>query len=151
MIYDSIKNIENYKGIHKNVYDALVHLAQNDFKHAKPGRNDVDGDRIYYNFVADGETVTPDRNTFEAHRAYVDIHVDVRGEETVYTADVSHMNVTKEYDAEGDYLLCDGKPEAVVFNKPGTFVVCFPSDAHMPMCSDVPAKITKAIYKVRLD
>ena len=34
MIYDSIKNIENYKGIHKNVYDALVHLAQNDFNHA---------------------------------------------------------------------------------------------------------------------
>ena len=151
MIYDSIANYENYKGIHPNVYDALVHIAQNDFKNAVPGRNDVDGDRIYYNFVAEGETVTPAQNTYEAHRAYVDIHVDVQGQESVYVADVARMNVTKEYEAEGDYLLCDGEAEAVVYAKPGTFVVCFPSDAHMPMCSDAPAKITKAIYKVRLD
>lgn len=151
MIYDSVKNIENYKGINKNVYDALVHIAKNDFKSSKPGRNDVDGDRIYYNFVAEGETVTVDKNTYEAHKAYVDIHVDVKGGETVYVSDIANMKVTKEYDAEGDYLLCDGKAETVVNVKPGYFVVCFPSDAHMPMCGDAPSKITKAIYKVRVD
>ena len=61
------------------------------------------------------------------------------------------MNVTKEYDAEGDYLLADGKPQAIVDLNAGYFCVCLPNDVHMPMVADgQPAKITKAIYKVRL-
>ena len=98
-----------------------------------------------------GETVPLEKNTYEAHRVYVDIHVDVVGSEKVYVSDISEMNVTKEYDAEGDYLLADGKPQAIVDLKAGYFCVCLPNDVHMPMVADgQPAKITKAIYKVRL-
>ena len=151
MICDKLTNYENYKGINERVYRALEHAAHNDFSKSVAGRNDVDGDDIYYNFVKEGETVPLEKNTYEAHRVYVDIHVDVVGSEKVSVSDISEMNVTKEYDAEGDYLLADGKPQAIVDLKAGYFCVCLPNDVHMPMVADgQPAKITKAIYKVRL-
>ena len=57
MICDKLTNYENYKGINERVYRALEHAAHNDFSKSVAGRNDVDGDDIYYNFVKEGETV----------------------------------------------------------------------------------------------
>ena len=151
MISDKLTNYSNYKGINERLYRALEHAAHNDFSKSVPGRNEVDGDDIYYNFINEGDLVPLDKNTYEAHRVYVDIHVDVNGGEKVYVSDISEMSVTKEYDAEGDYLLADGKPQSVVTLKAGYFCVCLPNDVHMPMVPDGEhSKITKAIYKVRL-
>lgn len=151
MIYDKLSNYENYKGIHERIYKALEHAAHNDFSSSVAGRNDVDGDNIYYNFVKEGETVPEDKNVYEAHREYVDIHVDIIGSEKVCVSELSEMTVTKEYEAEGDYLLASGPAMSQVHLTAGYFVVCLPSDVHMPMVAEgEPAKITKAIYKVKL-
>ena len=37
MIYDKIENIENYKGIDERLYQALLHIKNNDFSHSVPG------------------------------------------------------------------------------------------------------------------
>ena len=66
MICDKLTNYENYKGINERVYRALEHAAHNDFSKSVAGRNDVDGDDIYYNFVKEGETVPLEKNTYEA-------------------------------------------------------------------------------------
>ena len=151
MIYDKLTNYENYKGIHERIYKALEHAAHNDFSTATPGRNDVDGDNIFFNFVKEGMTVAKDKNVYEAHKDYVDIHIDISGGEKVFVSDISEMTVTKEYDKKDDYLLADGKPQATVEMKAGYFCVCFPNDVHMPMVAKCkPSKITKAIYKVKL-
>ena len=65
MICDKLTNYENYKGINERVYRALEHAAHNDFSKSVAGRNDVDGDDIYYNFVKEGETVPLEKNTYD--------------------------------------------------------------------------------------
>ncbi|PWM45155.1 MAG: hypothetical protein DBX47_04770 [Clostridiales bacterium] len=152
MIYDSIENIENYKGIHENLYRALLHIKQNKFTTSSEGGNVIDGSKLYYNFVKGAETNELCKSSFEAHRAYADIHVDIEGEEDVYVTDISEMEAATEYDAEGDYLMMKGPKTVKIHLKPGYFLVCLPNDIHMPMVAvgDKPVKITKAIYKVKI-
>lgn len=152
MIYDSIENIENYKGINENIYRALLHIKQNDFNTCTEGGNMIDGSTLYYNYVKNGETNEFARSSFEAHKKYADIHVDIEGEEIIYVTDISEMTPETEYDTEGDYLMMTGPKTVKIHLKPGYFIVCFPNDIHMPMVavSDKPAKITKAIYKVKV-
>lgn len=152
MIYDKIENIENYKGIDQRLYKALEHIKNNDFTTAKAGGNDIDGDQLYYNFVEDAQTNPLEKSSFEAHRVYADIHVDIEGEETIYISDISAMKAETEYDAEGDYLMMSGPRQVEIKLQPGYFAVCLPNDIHMPMVAtdNKVGKIKKAIYKVKL-
>ena len=109
MIYDKIENIENYKGIDARLYRALEHIRNNDFSSAVAGGNEIDGQQLYYNFVEDAQTNPLEKSSFEAHRVYADIHVDIEGEETVYISDISAMQAETEYDAAGDYLMMSGR------------------------------------------
>ena len=65
MISDKLTNYSNYKGINERIYRALEHAAHNDFSKSVPGRNEVDGDDIYYNFINEGDLVPLDKNTYE--------------------------------------------------------------------------------------
>ena len=152
MIYDKISNIDSYMGISENLDKALAHIKSNDFASSSAGRNEVDADEVYYNFVSDGQTVAEDQTAYEAHRKYIDIHVDVKGGEIINTAHIDAVTATTEYDEAGDYFLLKGEAEASIKLKPGYFCACFPSDAHMPMVAEngVSSKITKAIYKVKV-
>jgi len=153
MIYDKIENYKNYKGIDSRLYAALEHIANNDFASAQPGGNPVDGDTVYYNFVKEAQTNLLENSAFEAHRVYADIHVDVEGEELVYVTDISEMKAETEYDAAGDYLMMSGPSLCEIKLKKGYFLIVLPNDIHMPMVAvdGKPAKITKAIYKVKVD
>ncbi len=63
---------------------------------------------------------------------------------------IKTLNVTKEYDSAGDYLLLDGKGCMLTCNK-GTFAVFGPEDAHMPCIAiDAPRPIVKVVVKVRV-
>ena len=127
MISDKLTNYSNYKGINERIYRALEHAAHNDFSKSVPGRNEVDGDDIYYNFINEGDLVPLDKNTYEAHRVYVDIHVDVNGGEKVYVSDISEMSVTKEYDAEGRLSAC-GRKTAVGRHSQSRIFLRLPSE-----------------------
>ena len=152
MIYDKISNADLYMGMSENLDTALRHIKANDFSDSVKGRNNVNGDDVYYNFVTEGDTVAEDQTSYEAHRQYIDIHVDVKGSEIVNIANIDAIQATTEYDAAGDYFLLKGQPEAVIKLKPGYFCACFPEDAHMPMVAQngKSNKITKAIYKVKI-
>lgn len=152
MIYDKIENIENYKGIDPRLYKALEHIKNNDFSTSVPGYNEIDEDNLFYNFVEEAQTNLLENSSFEAHRLYADIHVDIEGEETVYISDISAMKAETEYDAQGDYLMMSGPRQVEVRLQPGYFAVCLPNDIHMPMVATdgCVGKIKKAIYKVKL-
>ena len=48
MIFDTIDNYENYKGLGR-VYEALEFIAKTDFSSLELGRHELDGDNIFYN------------------------------------------------------------------------------------------------------
>jgi YhcH/YjgK/YiaL family protein len=64
--------------------------------------------------------------------------------------DMSNLKVTKDYDAEGDYLLFEGQGPMIKFT-PGMFGLYMPHDAHMPsMALGEPAPAKKIVMKVRV-
>lgn len=87
----------------------------------------------------------------EAHQSYVDVQVQINGEERIYYADIEMLTLKTPYDAERDcafYNYEDGIP-FVDFCK-GEAVVLYPNDAHLPCrAPTVPMKTKKAVMKIR--
>ena len=152
MIFDSLANAAQYKGlcagIDRVLAEAVAYTAENFPKE----RRVLDGDALYMNF-ASYETHAAATASFEAHRKYADVMVMIEGEETIYvknTAALSH--ITKEYDEAGDYLLADLDADSTpVRLAAGSFVVLFTQDAHAPGCeAEGKANVKKIIGKVRI-
>ncbi len=128
MIFDTLSNIEKYKGISRNLDQAIEFIRKTDFSKSAEGRTAV-CDAFYYTkaVVQTGEiTDAP----FEAHKKFIDIFIPLTGREVVKTAEVGSLTVTYEYQDVDDFYLLEGPTQTNVINTPGTFVILFPQDAH---------------------
>ena len=150
MIFDSLANAAQYKGLNAGIDRVLTEAAAYTADNFPKERRVLDGDALFMNF-ANYETHAAETACFEAHRRYVDVMVMIEGEETIYVKNTAALqNITKEYDAEGDYLLAalDADRTAVRLTA-GSFVVLLPQDAHAPGCdADGKAPVKKIIGKV---
>jgi len=69
----------------------------------------------------------------EAHRRYIDIHVPLRGNETIGWAPLSALAHTIEpYDPERDIAFYGDSARCLLHLAPGMIAVFFPEDAHAP-------------------
>ena len=148
MIFDHIKNRENYKDF-SNLYKALNFLAalkEDDFSAEilTPGE-------LFCNPVS--FTTKPERDCkFEAHRVYCDLHYIVEGNEKIATADVTNLNVDTEYDANKDIGFYSGEADGYYVLRPGQFMVCFPNDAHkVAMMVNNPENVRKIVFKIKAE
>ncbi len=117
------------------VQEALDWAAGHDLAALPCGQHAIDGDRLFVN-VVEYETKQPEERFWEAHKAYLDVHV-----------------ACGVYQPEGDFQPADGGKNASVMMQPGDFLVCFPQDAHRTAvaCGGKPETVKKAIFKVRID
>ena len=145
MIYDSLKHIDNYKGL-GDVYTALKFLAETDLSGQELGRYELN-DRIYY-MVQQYETKP--KTVAEAHEQYIDIQLLLAGEEVIGVASI-----------DADKELVDAKPEKDVWHytcatqpvtlTAGEFMVLYPSDIHMPGATlGAPVACRKVVVKVKV-
>ncbi|MBD2844155.1 YhcH/YjgK/YiaL family protein [Paenibacillus sp. IB182496] len=58
-------------------------------------------DRIYAS-VFEYETVAPDEMKWESHRAYIDLHVPLLGEECIFWAPVEELASVVDYSPDND-------------------------------------------------
>lgn len=150
MIFDTLSNIEKYKGINKNLDQAIDFICKTDFEKSTQGKTDV-CDAFYYT-KATVQTGDIADAPFEAHKKYIDIFIPLSGRELVKTAAVDSLIVTYAYQEEDDYCLLEGPAQANVINTPDTFTILFPQDAHNSAGS-VDGKVTdleKIVVKVRV-
>ncbi len=150
MIFDTLSNIEKYKGINKNLDQAIDFICGTDFSDSLEGKTAV-CDAFYYTKSA-MQTGDITDAPFEAHRRFADIFIPLSGRELVKTAAVDSLIVTYAYQEEDDYCLLEGPAQANVINTPDTFTILFPQDAHNSAGS-VDGKVTdleKIVVKVRV-
>jgi YhcH/YjgK/YiaL family protein len=149
MIIDNKKNISKYAGISDRMGKALKYLSDTDFSVIKPGKYAVDGDNIYV-LVQEYDTKPVSEGKWEAHRRYIDIQYVVSGTEQMGYAYINDLNADTEYDKDNDYLLFKGSGDMLVC-RPGTFMIFFPDDAHMPcLQKDSSSSVKKAVIKVKV-
>jgi YhcH/YjgK/YiaL family protein len=148
MIFDTLKNVDNYKGLGR-VYDALKFLSETDFSKIELGRYELDGDNIFY--MVQSYDTDPDKTISEAHKKYIDIQYMVEGEEIISVADISEEKELTEAKEENDVWFYNCKTEPLVLSA-GKYMVLYPNDLHCPGVATNGTALTcrKVVVKVKV-
>jgi biofilm protein TabA len=149
MIYDKLSAIATYKGLHPNLDLAIQYLQQHNLEELPCGRHIVSADDVYIN-VMEAQLRSEEDAQYEVHKKYVDIQMDLQGEEGVLLSNVGANTVTTPYDLQTDYELQTGSAIATAHLAPGYFAIFFPGEPHMPtlQVDGKAGNVKKAVVKV---
>lgn len=149
MIFDSIRNRENYKENGK-IYQALCYLAEiKRWEEVFPDTVIQEGTIVAnpVTFVSKEEKEC----MYEAHEKYIDVHYIMEGVERIATADVSSLQIKTPFSEQRDIGFYQGDESGRYLLKPEEFMVCFPSDAHkVAMMDKTPETVKKIVIKIRV-
>jgi YhcH/YjgK/YiaL family protein len=149
MIIDQISHASLYHALGPGVRKALEYLAHQDFSRMKPGRYDVDGQNCFA-LVSDYDTQPREEKKWEAHRRYIDVQYLANGSELIGYAPMESMRSPGEYDEAKDMTRPEGEGSFLQAG-PGTFVILFPHDVHMPgVAVSRPGRVRKIVVKVKM-
>lgn len=147
MVFDTLDNIEQYKGLSDDIYEGLKFLKQ-----ATPdlpcGIHEINP-RVKA-IVSEYETKKENDNGYEAHKEHIDIQYLLKGSEKNCCLPIEKLKETKPYKAEIDaaFYETDVPPQELVLGD-GYFAIYYPHDAHMPCLSiEKPTKVKKVVIKV---
>lgn len=146
MILDVLENAAFHVERNKGFAEAFKFLQRPDLKDLPAGKYPIDGDRVYAMIA-----IEPGRGKegalLEAHRNYIDIQLVLEGvDEMGWRPTPTCVDQQGDYNEEQDALLFADPPDAWITTRPGSFVVFYPADAHMPSISD--ELLHKIIVKV---
>ncbi len=101
--------------------------------------------------IVEYETKKPEDRFWEAHKDYLDVHVNISGKEQIDLNFLGNL-ACGVYQPEGDFQPADGEKNASVVMETGDFLVCYPEDAHRTAVAvdGKPETVKKAIFKVRI-
>jgi len=152
MIYDTKENLSQYKGISKNLDCAIEYLLHTDFTNMSAGKYPVQGDDVFA-LVQMPDTRERANALWESHQNYIDIQYLLCGAEKIGFQNTGLLTVAQPYDAQKDIAFYSDKGEGFFpVLEPNSFVVCFPTDAHMPLVYTVhPQQIKKVVVKVKVE
>jgi YhcH/YjgK/YiaL family protein len=136
------------------IQKGLQYLMETDFSKVSPGRQEIDGSKIYAS-VAEYDTQSKAVRRPEAHRKYLDIQYIAAGEEMIGSGPLATAGeVTEDRLAEKDVIFYKSlAAESYHVLKQGMFAVYFPWDVHRPNCSvnEAAAKVKKVVVKIAID
>lgn len=148
MIFCTIEELKKYKTISKNLSTAIDFILTTDLHNLPMGKTEIDRENVY---VTKMEIVAKEENDlpFEAHRKYMDIHVDLVGQEVLCISDKTELIKKEPYKSEDDYELFDSRMNTVnVLLKNNSFVIIDVCEAHKPGIFHSDKKITKCVFKI---
>lgn len=150
MIFGNIKQQANYIFLPENIKACFKYMQEHDLLTYTKGSHEIDGKQFFVNIEEYG-TVERSKRFWEAHKAYIDVHVMLRGTECIDINFIENMTLGN-YDEQKDFQALTGTAQATVnLLKPGDFLICYPQDAHRTaIMVDTPKDLKKAIFKIKL-
>ena len=151
MIFDTLKNCEQYVSLHPQYEKAFSYLKQAMKSFPESGKQAIDGDKLFAS-VQEYQTLTED-GKMEAHEQYIDIQCVISGKEIMYVEDIEKAELTDAYREDWDaaFYKVDENASKLVL-RPGDFVILLPQDAHRPCVAfeGVSQDVRKIVMKVKL-
>ena len=148
MICDNMVSFQRYKALAPEVWQKL-----SDFfisisgSIPEPGSHVLDGERLKVNIVHTA-TQAAECGKYEIHRQYIDIHIPIRGYETIICrCDSSDLKQIGTFDTDNDYVLFERAPGLEYHLEPGYFLMLYPGEAHHVLVGDG-SPLVKAIVKI---
>ncbi len=149
MILDHIEQADRYIYLHPLFARAFDVLRKINLAVLKPGRNEIDGDRM---FVMLDLKTGKGRNEarLESHRKYIDIQLTVSGEEEIGWRRMGQcMEISEPFKPDNDIQFYADAPVAWVAVPPKHFAIFWPEDAHAPLAGT--GALQKLIVKVAVN
>ena len=147
MIYCKVFELQKYSSYSDNMKKAIDYVTTHDLSALQMGKTVVDGDKVFIN-KSNPETKDSDSLQYEVHHRYIDIQIDLEGDEKLYIKNDT-KNCICEYDENGDYALFKSSVPDVIVNLNKAFcVICFPYEIHMPCVKSTTEKVLKCVVKV---
>lgn len=153
MIVDRLENWERYSDspAWKKAFAYLMELNAD----SEEVETVLEPDRSLFARVMSYPTRTPAEAVLEAHRQYLDIQMAIVNSEAIGWHPIGSLKTKDPYDAEKDVEFFEhpASEPARVNVHPGTFVVLFPEDAHMPQLQSglAPETVKKVVVKMRVE
>ena len=150
MILDSIENAARYLHLGKGIANALHYIQNNDLGKIKPGRYEIDSDRLVM-LVQQFESTNTDECRLEGHRKYIDLQYWISGSELMGHDVLKSQPVLEAYDEKTDchFFNCVSS-----FNRllPGLFVIYYPTDLHTGIADPLSQEtVKKVVFKIRVE
>ena len=151
MIIDSMRSFQKYAGLNPEVWSKISSFL-NSISGTVPeaSSNQLDGERLIANIVHT-KTQAPELGKYELHRRYIDIHLPLRGTETIICrCDSCDLKQIGSFDEANDYVLFEAAPGLPVCLEPGYFLMLYPGEAHHVLTGDG-SPIIKVIIKIDIE
>lgn len=147
MIYDLLENIGNYRGMNGNLDKAIDYLTATDLNTLPLGKTEIDGNRVFLQ-VMEARTRELTDESYEVHRDYMDIQIDLDGCEVIETA-LDGVTLIGEYQPDFQKAAARTGAGARCVMGTGRFILCMAGEAHGPGgCLEKPEGIKKCVVKV---
>ena len=153
MILDQLDSALMYGALGQRILIGLSLLNEESVRDAKPGKQKVDGENLFYN-VDEYETKPIEEGRFEIHRKYLDIQYIVSGEECIGTAPLEGLTEIAAYDGEKDLAFYEYEPTmSRLVLKQGMFAIFWPNEPHMPgrRIGNTSEKVKKIVVKILME
>ena len=131
MVVDTLKNIEQYKGLSPDIYAGLQFLA-NAKSEIELGIYPIN--KNVKAIVSSYETVDEFERGYESHKNVIDIQYPIIGLERVKWSPIENMSVNIPYDESKDrtFFKNPSKQGTHIDIGNGIFAIMFPEDGHGP-------------------
>ncbi len=135
MIIGVITDLDRYSSISPALATAIHWLSQfkaESFTKGKTIIGEHNGAEIYVN-SEEPALIPRDMANLEAHRKYIDIHVPLKGVETIGWAPIHELKHARgAYDEEKDLIFYGDSAHSMLHVQVGQAAIFFPEDAHAP-------------------
>lgn len=151
MILDSVKSFEKYKNLAEGFDKVYRFIRSKEFDPANEGRHEIEGERIRCT-IGRGQLRDITKAPLEIHDSHIDIHVVLKGVETMGIKDRGLCELKDvKYDEADDIAFLDNNenPDNYISIGEGNLAIIFPSDAHAPLIGE--GEVVKAVFKVRIE
>ena len=151
MIYDTLENLKNYRGLSANMDKAIDLLLSADFSAQSAGRYEVDGDNLFY-MIQEPQLRDVQDAQVEVHRRYADIQLALTDGEVINYLPLTAVDQWLPFDEAKDIGFSDTAEKGIAMAVPaGCFAIYYPQDAHMPCLKGGAAEsCRKVVVKVKL-
>jgi YhcH/YjgK/YiaL family protein len=150
IIIGKIKYLHTYKGLSKEIDEAINYVLNTDLLALETGKYVIN------------ENITVNRQRYigkefeiaapENHQKFLDLQIVVKGKEGFGYAHVSNptLRITDEYNAEKDLTKYIVKDECIYEMSEGSFAIVYPEDIHRPGIKIDDNYIEKVVIKIRI-
>ena len=147
MIYCKISELPRYISCSANLKKAIDFIMTNDLNALPFGKTIIDGEKVFIN-KSKTETKKSDELKYESHKNYIDIQIDLDGNEKIYINNGT-CDCIESYKESDDYALYSySEPDLTVKLNKSFCMIIFPNEIHMPCVKYKEKSLIKCVVKV---